>query len=166
MQYSYCNLRSVLGFSLIELLLAMAISVTALLGFAQLQQKNLSIERELTRSLHTHLLLNEISTILQTTPYPQYYSSNATHSSGASNCLQKVCLAEEFAQFQLALWNCRLAERSSWCRNLGIARPLFSRARLSIGLSGQHFLIRLQWQTLSGQEKTTTQKITNIYNRQ
>ncbi|MBC6413563.1 MAG: prepilin-type N-terminal cleavage/methylation domain-containing protein [Chromatiales bacterium] len=151
-----------LGFSLIELLMALAISVTALLGSAQLQQKNLVVERELVRSLHAHLLLNEISAVLRHSPHPEYYLSSGNSTLGASNCLQKLCNPKEFAHFQLALWHCRVVRDASLCQKFATTKPPFAHASLSIGQSGQHFLIRLEWQTLSGQKKIISRKATTI----
>lgn len=152
-----------LGFSLIELLLALAISVTALLGFAQLQQKNLSSERELVRLLHARLLLDEISTTLQASPRPNDYLTNGHYALNVSNCLVRTCTSREFTRFQLALWGCRVAGEDSRCRRLGIAKPLFPRGRLSIARSGQQFVIKVKWQTLSGKERTITQRTTPLY---
>ena len=165
MRYSNFNRRSAcLGFSLIELLLALAISVTALLGFAQLQQKNLSSERELIRSVQARLLLNEISATLEASRHPDYYLTSGNSDISVSDCLLKMCNSQEFARFQLALWVCRAAGVSSRCRKLSIAKPLFPQGKLSIARSGQQFLIQLKWQALSGKEKTITQKILPIHN--
>ena len=159
MRYSHSSRRhGCSGFSLIELLLALAISVIALLGFAQLQQKNLSTERELIRSLQAHLLLNEISAVLYASPNPEYYLSSGHSGAGASNCFLKVCNPREFASFQLALWGCKTSAKSAQCRQLGITKSLFPQGKLTINRSGQHFLIKLKWQALSGREQTITQR--------
>ena len=157
----YLNLNRRLacsGFSLIELLLALAISVTALLGFAQLQQKNLSNERELIRSLQARLLLDEISATLYASPRPDGYITSGSSGSSAANCFLNKCGSQEFVAFQLALWHCRATAKSNQCQRFGITKPLFPRGKLSISRSGQHFLIQLKWQTLSGEEKTMTQR--------
>ena len=146
------------GFSLIELLLALTISVIALLGFAQLQQKNLSTERELIRSLQARLLLDEISTVLHASPNPEYYLISGNSGVGASNCFLKVCNPLEFARFQLASWGCKIISQPAQCRQLGITEPLFPRGRLTINRSGQHFLIKLRWQALSGKEQNIIQR--------
>ena len=163
MRYSHSSRRpshqhGCSGFSLIELLLALAISTIALLGFAQLQQKNLSTERELIRSLQARLLLNEISAVLYASPHPEYYLSSGNLSASASNCFLKECNPREFAGFQLALWGCRTMSESAQCRQLGITKPLFPQGKLIINRSGQHFLIKLKWQTLLGKEQTITQR--------
>ena len=155
--HSHRRLKSS-GFSLIELLLALAISAIAVLGFAQLQQKNLSNERELIRSLQAHLLLDEISAVLYASPHPEYYLSSGSSGAGASNCFLKECSPQEFAGFQLALWGCRTTVKSAQCQRFGITKPLFPQGQLTINRSGQHFLIKLKWQTLLGKEQTITQR--------
>ena len=146
------------GFSLIELLLALAISVTALLGFAQLQQKNLANERELVRAIQARLLLSEISDVLYASPHPDYYITSGNSNIGASNCFIHTCNPRQFADFQSALWGCRAAAKSAQCSRFGITKSLFPQGNLSINRSGRHFLIRLKWQTLAGKEKTITQR--------
>ena len=159
MRYSRSHRRfACSGFSLIELLLALAISVIALLGFAQLQQKNLSTERELIRSLQARLLLDEISAVLYASPHPEYYLSSGNSGVGASDCFSKTCNPREFAGFQLALWGCKTAIKSAQCRRFGITKPLFPQGKLTINRSGQYFLIKLKWQALSGKEQTITQR--------
>ena len=159
MRYPHSSRRfACSGFSLIELLLALAISVIALLGFAQLQQKSLSTERELIRSLQARLLLDEISAVLYASPHPEYYLSSGNSGVGASNCLLETCNPREFASFQLALWDCKTVAKSAQCQRFGITKPLFPQGKLSINRSGQHFLIKLKWQTLSGKEQTITQR--------
>ena len=159
MRYSNSSRRAACsGFSLIELLLALAISVVTLLGFAQLQQKNLSIERELMRSLHARLLLNEISETIEASANPDNYATSGTLSPSAANCLSRPCNPREFARFQLALWGCRVIAKSSGCRSLGITKSPFPEGQFIIRRSGQHFLIQLKWQTISGKERTITRK--------
>ena len=146
------------GFSLIELLLALAISVIALLGFAQLQQKNLSTERELIRSLQARLLLDEISAVLHASLNPEYYLSSGNSSAGAYNCFLQECNPREFAGFQLALWSCKTSAKSAQCRRFGVTESLFPQGELTINRSEQYFLIKLKWQALSGKEQTITQR--------
>lgn len=147
------------GFSLIELLLALAISVTALLGFAQLQQKNLSSERELMRSLQARLLIDEISSVLRGSPNPEYYLTGGGHRTSASNCLLKACSPREFADYRVALWACRLDAKPALCDRLGITKSLFPDGKLIITRSGKQILIQLKWQTISATERAISYRL-------
>lgn len=156
------NRASCLGFSLLELLVALSIVSVGLVGFAQLQQKTLAVEREQIHRLQAHLLLDEITTTLQTTAVPERYLSAQPDNTIVTDCIATACDADTFIQFQLTLWNCRSSNTLSNCSPLAITPPPFPRGQLAIQSATNRLTAQLKWQAINGQEHVLTRHLPRL----
>ena len=134
------------GYSLLELLVALALAGAGLFGFAHVQYQGLVAEREQATRIHAALLFDEIARHLRAAPEVAAYAAGYRRSQGVSDCRASACTAREFAKFQVEQWKCRVAGGAGACAKPPGTAP----AQLAITVSGASFTLRLRWKDAAG----------------
>ena len=132
------------GYSLLELLVALALAGVGLFGFAQIQYQGLMAEREQATRIHAALLFDEIARHLRATDDASAYAAGYKKMKGASDCRAFACTAPAYAKFQVEQWKCRAAGGA--CAKPPGTAP----AQLAITVSGTRFTLRLRWKDAAG----------------
>ena len=135
------------GYSLLELLVALALAGVGLFGFAQIQYQGLLAEREQATRVHAALLFDEIARHLRAAADASAYAADYGQPKSASDCRTSACTARAYAKFQVAQWQCRAA--GGMCAKPPGTAP----AQLAIAVAGARFTLRLRWKDAAGAQR-------------
>lgn len=135
------------GYSLLELLVALALAGAGLFGFAHLQHQGLMAEREQATRIHAVLLFDEIARHLRAVDNASAYAVGYRQMKSAPDCRAAACSSSAFARFQVAEWKCRAAGGA--CAKPPGTAP----AQLEITVSATGFTLRLRWKDANGRRR-------------
>ena len=147
------------GYSLVELLVAIAVIGLGALGAAGLQLANAKNTRIALERTTAVMLAQDMAERLRANPSGDYLGvAEGTGPGGFVNCLAVNCAPNELERFDVAVWKCSLgrwAEEGA-CRSARAAGALPSRARqpglpmgdgtVEWGTDGE-FTVAVSWQS-------------------
>ncbi len=109
------------GYSLLEVLAALALASVGVIGFLHAQHLRELSETELLARSHAAMLAHDVARKLSANPeaLARYRTAYGTPPAFAADCRQTACSRGELAAFHVAHWKCRLGRwvRHATCRD-------------------------------------------------
>ena len=151
------------GFSLLEVLVAVAIMSIGLLGLTSLQLVSMQHNRDALYRARAQLLAEDMLERIRANPTAAYASQ--TPSGNSTDCTARTCRPAELAAYDLAQWHCGInsAGMGASCDSTGpgVAVSL-PNAEGSISLDNGIYIVKVQWQAGSTGELSSTSLSTQI----
>lgn len=160
-----CLLQVWCGFAMLELVVAIVLISTGILGALRLQQYGAVVERDLRHQLYAAAMIEDIVRKMDAAGNQVAdFATGFGAPPAAVNCWHSSCTAAQRSRFHLAHWKCRLGK---W-RNSGVCRwQLRSRALLpdgdgAIQYSHNGWRISVRWLDSRRQVRTLTYRYVSL----
>ena len=139
-----------IGFTLMEVLVALVVISVGLFGIAGMQLQSLKSSHDAyLRTQATFLaydLIDKMRANRNAAIAQDYDTDLDSDPSGDSNCYSGSCSASSLAEFETNLWKCELGGySSSVCNNLNVV-PTLTQGQGSVDVDGNEVTVTIQWQ--------------------
>lgn len=152
------NIRTQSGYSLIELLVAVALTTIGVVGGFYLQNRSSAYEHNLAASVQAELSIRNLTRMMDANPagLSAYSTDFGSPPVGVGDCWRQACNPQRLADFHIAQWKCQLGAwfEHAVCRQHGARLAHLPQGDGQLQRRGEATAIVVRWRPSHGQAQS------------